>query len=832
MKNKNKPAAPINYYLKDYFSDIAPYSSEHMRDISRFNRLLDNLQGCQKSGEDQKAFAEIGALIRDLNAFLVANNIGLTDEEQAEITTISGSNLSPAVSKTRIEDVIHHIKIRAQADMLARRESQARESEIRELSYSPLKIIDWLRVTKWALDYGTITLFTHRLKDSSLVLIQKRCSELLGAVIKGIGPLLDREYFLLSILEYNSIELFLRMRGVLRQIIEIPPSESYSSNEISARIDAFTEIYMTMLQNSQLIEQGFKKAFKKDKAPHGFWGAYYEFMGAPVYNSKQVKLSEYDRITKTILGVLLSYYTCQAGVVVRTANQIIYLNGIDCAIDGSGKKLTPAAMKLLSQSKQETAAPDERESNRFAELDRIVNRYLPQGAALSDLLARHDSKLNAQQLKQENESRPMARIKKILEGYIRFFLEPLSTQSFVPVYDNRDYPDFFERNAHLINVARSFNLMDFEIIGTKERDFVSLQLPENSTAKQLIFSLTRLDIPKASYDSRMALAQTILKKVSGASYHLALAMNDIIRKYHENKMLIQSDITANYDFFTGAVIMEKEHSRLRTFMKKEGITLAEFLEAACSVAFCLSDELNHEGIESIRKELDSLRPAEQGGGTAASGGPALSFPVEMSDEESAQYRDPLTGLVNYRYLLERVSRKLYDSSMKFRFDWPRYAFIVEIDGLARLNNLWGHDFGDRVIREVSRAVAGRLHQEGRDENDFVMRYDSGMLLGYLNRLSLSSAVDRLVAVRKDVNGLQLRPGQGGEILSVALNIGIYQERPDSDCINNIRIARKVLSAANKNEANRVGFMRDQNRIVTDKDFSIGGDLDEAIVSAV
>lgn len=76
-------------------------------------------------------------------------------------------------------------------------------------------------------------------------------------------------------------------------------------------------------------------------------------------------------------------------------------------------------------------------------------------------------------------------------------------------------------------------------------------------------------------------------------------------------------------------------------------------------------------------------------------------------------RDPLTDLLNRRAFLEAAEVSLVTRS----FRSPPSLMMVDVDRFKLINDTWGHDVGDRVIRSVasvlasSHAIVGRLGGE-------------------------------------------------------------------------------------------------------------------------
>ncbi|MBM4047945.1 MAG: diguanylate cyclase [Planctomycetes bacterium] len=64
--------------------------------------------------------------------------------------------------------------------------------------------------------------------------------------------------------------------------------------------------------------------------------------------------------------------------------------------------------------------------------------------------------------------------------------------------------------------------------------------------------------------------------------------------------------------------------------------------------------------------------------------------------------DPLTGLANRRYIQETLGGLL---SQLARYGWPFGILMMDIDHFKRVNDTYGHEVGDRVLRMVGHTLA-------------------------------------------------------------------------------------------------------------------------------
>lgn len=125
---------------------------------------------------------------------------------------------------------------------------------------------------------------------------------------------------------------------------------------------------------------------------------------------------------------------------------------------------------------------------------------------------------------------------------------------------------------------------------------------------------------------------------------------------------------------------------------------------------------------------------------------ALSLAMAQLAVERAAVADPLTGLLNRRGLAREVR---FVRGVARRASDPYFAVFVDIGGLKRMNDVHGHDAGDRLLV----AVAAALQRVAR-ETDLVCRWggDEFLLVGAGARPDPAGLTRRVLAAM-DVSAL-------------------------------------------------------------------------------
>lgn len=123
--------------------------------------------------------------------------------------------------------------------------------------------------------------------------------------------------------------------------------------------------------------------------------------------------------------------------------------------------------------------------------------------------------------------------------------------------------------------------------------------------------------------------------------------------------------------------------------------------------------------------------------------------------------DSLSGLLNRRSLFTRISIEIERS---IRLDVPLTGLMIDIDKFKGINDNYGHQCGDMVIREI-----GARLQAGLRKYDYAGRYGGEEFFVVLSNSTEMQASGIAERFRKDIEDLKFECG--GETINVSVSIG-------------------------------------------------------------
>jgi diguanylate cyclase (GGDEF)-like protein/PAS domain S-box-containing protein len=206
--------------------------------------------------------------------------------------------------------------------------------------------------------------------------------------------------------------------------------------------------------------------------------------------------------------------------------------------------------------------------------------------------------------------------------------------------------------------------------------------------------------------------------------------------------------------------------------------------------------LFHQDFHAFKKEETALFSTFVGG--IASSYLVYDSYQEIEDQSNT---DALTGLANRRKLFRELEQLVETTR---REGEPLSLIMVDIDYFKLINDRYGHEVGDEVLRQL----AAVLRQVVR-EVDLVTRYGGEEFLIVLPRIALGVAREIAERLRSDVEALEIRvepqlvPKAPSGMIRITVSIGVGVFRPPEDLDGVIRRVDEALYRAKEKGRNRV-----------------------------
>ncbi|KYC43588.1 diguanylate cyclase [Scytonema hofmannii PCC 7110] len=129
-------------------------------------------------------------------------------------------------------------------------------------------------------------------------------------------------------------------------------------------------------------------------------------------------------------------------------------------------------------------------------------------------------------------------------------------------------------------------------------------------------------------------------------------------------------------------------------------------------------------------------------------------------------RDPLTGLFNRRYLDEFLEREIYRAERK---QYSVGIIMIDVDRFKDFNDLYGHEAGDTVLRELGIFLKQQIRQA-----DIACRYGGEEFLIVLPETCLETCSERAEHIREGVKHLDLEyRHQSLSRISLSLGVALF-----------------------------------------------------------
>jgi len=823
----------IEKNVSSYLEEVGIDSDEHKKYLEKLNRVLTEMKNSTNSSE-RKHYYSFKETLDSFDHYLSEKKVVLIPREKDRFAVIAASGLNNLAKKRMAEDLIHQVKDRISGEAELKAEAGRKKEDIARLRKTGIWLTDWYRLTKFALEFSTITIFSHRYRSNSFDVIRLKAASAHREINAELKTILDNYYYYLSVLEYNSIHKLYKMGRELEKFAGVKRVPSYHPMEIFEAINDFTVVYISVVRNISTIDKGLKKIFKERQPVHGFLGNVGFLTDRQVLNSKAVRYNERETITNTITGALYSYYTAYLGVRVRTFNQLMYIASEEGVLNSSEKEYTPEAAKAIESETHVQVTEGTKIKSKLAQLVNITAKYRDMGINLAKRLFELEARGSLQAWNKDTQIKPFFKLMKVFDAYLKYILELiLSRENFDLEYDNKIVTYYIDGFPELIKAVEEYRAFSLELQGARGKDLQNYKVSPDVDKDEFIANIMEHE-NMSTLPGEVKLLRETLNNISAKCYNICIRFNDILNKFYQSGKFESKDVTENYNFLFNAKIIHPKVRHLEFILGRKEVYLVDFLESGCAVAEYFAETLRNKGIKAItdevaklQKELElmNVQPETQGGSHEEDDN---KFGEEgLNSEIDKIYIDALTGFKKWEYFEDFIFPETYDDQGNYTADKLRHVFCAELSNLVEINRVCGNDAGDIVYKRLSEIINETLTIAGT--GNIAMRSKGGMIIGYINEITGIQAVDLLFKMLNLVKEYSLN-SDIEDLPDLVFNAGIYTEKKGTNAARNIELARSIMFQGSDGRAGHVAFMRNMDMTVSNKDFDLRGRLKDGMIS--
>lgn len=336
-----------------------------------------------------------------------------------------------------------------------------------------------------------------------------------------------------------------------------------------------------------------------------------------------------------------------------------------------------------------------------------------------------------------------------------------------------------------------------QIIRVLHQFFTSL---EHETAiKNKVDAMRRKLEQGVSVDTLIPLLDSVRDLVMEAY----LAANQAFASYLKN---VNQELAEIYMLLGGAVKNTQDERaasrKLHADVMREMNDLESTTASATDIKQ-LKDTVKSQ-LGNIRQVIDHYQQTDQAQQFLAEQLQTLGAKIKTMEVEAEKNRttleahrqkalhDPLTELPNREAYNERASAEVQRWQ---RYGRPLTIAIFDIDHFKRINDTYGHQAGDRVIKVIGRSIAKRLR-----EVDFFCRYGGEEFVALMPETDSATALAVLGKVRDAIANAAFN--YKDQPMSITLSVGLTEFKTNDSLESAFERADQALYTAKSSGRNR------------------------------
>ncbi len=282
-----------------------------------------------------------------------------------------------------------------------------------------------------------------------------------------------------------------------------------------------------------------------------------------------------------------------------------------------------------------------------------------------------------------------------------------------------------------------------------------------------------------------------------------LADNQAFASYLKN---VNQELAEIYAVLGGAVKHSQNEREVSRKFQDEMMREMGELESSAAKATDLNqlkDRVKSQ-LGNIRQALDSYQHGDQAQQQLAQQLETLGAKIKTMEVEAEKNRstlekhrqkalqDPLTELPNREAYNERATAEVQRWQ---RYGRPLSVAIFDIDHFKGINDTFGHQAGDRVIKVIGRSIAKRLR-----EVDFFCRYGGEEFVALMPETDSKTALAVLEKVRESIANASFNYKE--QPITITVSIGLTEFKTGDDLEVAFERADQALYSAKSSGRNR------------------------------
>lgn len=254
----------------------------------------------------------------------------------------------------------------------------------------------------------------------------------------------------------------------------------------------------------------------------------------------------------------------------------------------------------------------------------------------------------------------------------------------------------------------------------------------------------------------------VYEELSAITHILGIAIQEEEQQRLANTAL-QNSVDSGMRTLSHALTEHNDIDQLKMAVESQVHTIQDALKH--------SKEKQSEGQESLSSQLTALiervhKMEQQDASTRQ----------QLEEEKKRAVTDTLTGLPNREAYSERVHNEMLRWQ---RYQHPLSLAVLDIDYFKKVNDQYGHQMGDKVLKAVSTSVANRLR-----EVDFIARFGGEEFVLLLPETRAEDALSMLDRTRERLAKTHMRSQKGEEetkfTVTVSIGIAEFKEGDTAD----------------------------------------------------